>query len=97
MAGSPTKRSPRSCESLPRSSTLRMWLLDVNMPRKIAAVLGEFGIEAETAESRGWNDLTNGELVAAAAGFNCLLTATGSSVNRPLTRFAVSVSSVWSW
>ena len=40
-----------------------MWLLDVNMPMKVLAVLGAFGIEAQTAESRGWNNLTNGELV----------------------------------
>jgi len=39
-----------------------MWLLDVNVPRQIAPVLREFGIEAETAESRGWNVLTNGKL-----------------------------------
>ena len=53
-----------------------MWLLDVNMPKKIAAVLGDLGIEASTAETRGWNHLTNGELVEAAAeaGFRCVLT-----------------------
>jgi len=32
-----------------------MWLLDVNMPRKIAMVLGDFGISAQSAEMRGWN------------------------------------------
>ena len=29
----------------------RMWLLDVNMPKRIAAVLGELGVKAQTAES----------------------------------------------
>jgi predicted nuclease of predicted toxin-antitoxin system len=53
-----------------------MWLLDVNVPKKLVAILREFGIEARTAESRGWNDLTNGQLVEAAAkaGFSCVLT-----------------------
>jgi predicted nuclease of predicted toxin-antitoxin system len=53
-----------------------MWLLDVNMPKKLVAVLGEFGVEAATAESRGWRGFTNGELVeaAAGAGFTCILT-----------------------
>jgi len=50
-----------------------MWLLDVNVPRQIVPVLAEFGIEAETADSRGWNVLTNGKLLEAAsrAGFRC--------------------------
>ena len=43
-----------------------MWLLDANMPNNIIAVLGAFGIEAHTAESRGWKGLTNGDLVEAA-------------------------------
>ncbi len=43
-----------------------MWLPDVNMPRKIAMVLGEFGISAQTVELRGWNGLTNGMLVEVA-------------------------------
>lgn len=53
-----------------------MWLLDVNMPKKVVAVLAEFGIPAATAESRGWGGLTNGELVEAAAeaAFTCVLT-----------------------
>jgi len=53
-----------------------MWLLDVNMPKKAIAVLADFDTTAHTAESRGWNGLTNGELVEAAAraGFSCLLT-----------------------
>ena len=69
-----------------------MWLLDVNMPRKVAAVLGEFGIVAETAEKRGWSGLTNGMLVEAAvlAGFNCVLTRDrlfSESAARALKRF----------
>jgi len=53
-----------------------MWLLDVNMPKKAIAVLADLGITAHTAESRGWNGLTNVELVeaAAGAGFSCVLT-----------------------
>jgi hypothetical protein len=30
------------------SSTPPMWLLDVNMPKKVASLLGEFGIAADT-------------------------------------------------
>jgi predicted nuclease of predicted toxin-antitoxin system len=74
-----------------------MWLLDVNVPKKLVAILREFGIEAETAESRGWNDLTNGQLVqaAAGAGFSCVLTRDrlfGESAARTLrhhSRFCV--------
>ena len=52
-----------------------MWLLDVNVPRQIVPVHAEFGIEAETADSPGWNVLTNGKLleVASRGGFRCLL------------------------
>jgi hypothetical protein len=39
-----------------------MWLLDVNMPKKIAGVLGEFGIQAQAADALGWKGLTNGAL-----------------------------------
>jgi len=48
-----------------------MWLLDVNMPKRVAALLGEFEIESHTAGDRGWGGLTNGALVGAAveAGF----------------------------
>jgi len=31
-----------------------MWLLDVNMPKKVAPLLGEFGIKADSADERGW-------------------------------------------
>jgi len=69
-----------------------MWLLDVNVPRKLAAVLGELGIEAHTTESRGWDGLTNGALVEAAAnaGFTAVLTRDrlfGQSASRALKRF----------
>ena len=68
-----------------------MWLLDANVPKKLVAVLAEFGIEAETAESRGWKSLTNGQLVEAAAeaGFACVLTRdtlSGESAARVLRR-----------
>jgi predicted nuclease of predicted toxin-antitoxin system len=52
-----------------------MWLLDVNMPKKLAPLLGGLGIRAECADDRG-NGLPNGTLVEAAvqAGFRCILT-----------------------
>jgi hypothetical protein len=43
-----------------------MWLLDVNLPKKVGGLLGEFGIEAHCADDRGWGHLTNGALVGAA-------------------------------
>jgi predicted nuclease of predicted toxin-antitoxin system len=69
-----------------------MWLLDVNMPKKIADVLGEFGIEAQAADVRGWKGLTNGVLVEAAVrdGFSCVLTRDrlfSESAARALKRF----------
>jgi len=53
-----------------------MWLLDANIDIHLVAVLKEFGVECQTAASRGWKALSNGELVAAAAaaGFCCILT-----------------------
>jgi hypothetical protein len=53
-----------------------MWLLDVNMPRQLKALLADLGITADTANDRGWGTLVNGDLLeaAAAAGFKCLLT-----------------------
>lgn len=49
----------------------QMWLLDVNVPKKVGDLLGSFGIEAQHADHRGWGELTNGALVDAAiqAGF----------------------------
>lgn len=44
-----------------------MWLLDVNMPKRLTGLLGEFGIRAQTADAPGWGGLVNGELVEAAA------------------------------
>ena len=53
-----------------------MWLLDVNLPKKIGGLLSEFGIETHCADDRGWGGFTNGALVEAAqqAGFRCILT-----------------------
>lgn len=53
-----------------------MWLLDVNMPKKIVEILTEEGIAVDTAPRRGWRESTNGELVEAAAraGFTCIIT-----------------------
>ena len=53
-----------------------MWLLDVNVPRDIAGLLGELGINAQHSNARGWNGLTNGALVEAAwtNNFVCVLT-----------------------
>jgi len=69
-----------------------MWLLDVNMPKKVASLLGGFGLQAQCADDRGWGDLTNGALVEAAvqAGFQCLLTRDrlfSESAARALKRF----------
>ena len=53
-----------------------MWLLDANMDVHLLSLLKEFGSESEATTKRGWGNLSNGELVsaAAAAGFTCLLT-----------------------
>ncbi len=53
-----------------------MWLLDANVDVHLAPLLRGLGIPCETASSRGWKALTNGELVAAAvvAGFDCIVT-----------------------
>ncbi len=53
-----------------------MWLLDANMPVQLVALLRELGIEADSAVARGWNTLSNGRLVTAAAKekFTVLLT-----------------------
>jgi predicted nuclease of predicted toxin-antitoxin system len=50
-------------------------LFDVNMPRPLRRELG--GSEVVTAQSMGWGELENGELIDAAekAGFNVLVTA----------------------
>jgi hypothetical protein len=53
-----------------------MWLLDVNMPKQLGALLSEYGIEAKAADDGGWGGLTNGALVEAAnhAGFRVVFT-----------------------
>ena len=76
-----------------------MWLLDANMDVHLVAVLGDYGITSDTAASRGWKALSNGDLVAeaVAAWFDCLLTQDrlfGESASRALRsfpRFAVVV------
>ena len=69
-----------------------MWLLDVNMPRQLKALLTDLGVSAETANARGWGTLANGDLLetAATAGFKCLLTRDrlfGESASRHLKRY----------
>ena len=69
-----------------------MWLLDANLDIRICQLLSEFGIESQTAESRGWKHLLNGQLVsvAVAAGFTCLLTRDqlfAESASRALKHF----------
>ena len=66
-----------------------MWLLDANMDVHLAPLLATLGIDCDTAASRGWKALSNGQLVAAAqsAGFRCLLTRDrlfGQSASRAL-------------
>lgn len=53
-----------------------MWLLDNNIPLKIAPLLKSVSISCDTAKNRNWTLLKNGKLVAAAskAGFTCILT-----------------------
>ena len=53
-----------------------MWVLDMDMPKQVRALLGEFGIVEYAADNRGWGGLTNGALVEAAcrAGFRVVPT-----------------------
>jgi predicted nuclease of predicted toxin-antitoxin system len=53
-----------------------MWLLDKNVPIQLSDALNELGIQAVTAEAKGWDALKNGELIAAAVadGISCVLT-----------------------
>jgi len=53
-----------------------MWLLNHNLPRQLAPILIELGVQCEATSSRGWEQLRNGELVHAAskAGFTTILT-----------------------
>lgn len=69
-----------------------MWLLDHNLPRQLIPVFQTLGIQVETTISRGWEKLSNGELVqsAATARFDCILTrdaAFGHSAEKALKRF----------
>ena len=53
-----------------------MLLLDHNLPHQLRDLLETYGLKCETATSRGWERLRNGELVAAAhaAGFHTIFT-----------------------
>jgi predicted nuclease of predicted toxin-antitoxin system len=53
-----------------------VWLLDHNLPRQLTPIFQSLGIPTETTAQRGWQKLSNGELVktAAAAGVVCILT-----------------------
>jgi hypothetical protein len=69
-----------------------MWLLDANMDVHLVQTLNELGVSCDTASSRGWKALANGDLVsvAVAAGFTCLLTRDqlfGESAARALKTF----------
>ena len=69
-----------------------MWLLDANMDVHLVQTLNELAVSCNTAASRGWKALSNGELVseAVAAGFTCLLTRDqlfGESAARALKNF----------
>jgi hypothetical protein len=63
------------------------------MPRRLTDLLGSYGIQAQTAEERGWSGLTNGALVEAAvqAEFTCVLTRDrlfSESAAKALRRFS---------
>ena len=69
-----------------------MWLLDHNLPRQLTPILQALGVEIETSVKRGWERLSNGELVGAAAktGFICILTRDtgfGHSADKTLKKF----------
>ncbi len=76
-----------------------MWLLDVNLPTGLAALLRGYGIGCDTTANRGWRDLTNGILAETAfgAGFRVILTRdrlfgeAASSALRALPELAVVV------
>ena len=53
-----------------------MWLLDANLDIHLLDLLRGLEVECDTAQNRGWKELRNGELVAAAAqaGFTTLVT-----------------------
>jgi predicted nuclease of predicted toxin-antitoxin system len=69
-----------------------MWLLDNNVPKALAAILRQLSTQCATAGSRGWSELTNGELVEAASNtsFKCILTLDKKfqeSASRSLKKF----------
>ena len=48
----------------PKSSRAsRPWLLDHNLPAPLSEWLGARGVPCETSAARGWQELSNGELV----------------------------------
>ena len=53
-----------------------MWLLDVNVNRKIIPLLRANGVDAQSAIDLGWRLLTNGHLIEKAfvSGFKVMLT-----------------------
>jgi predicted nuclease of predicted toxin-antitoxin system len=69
-----------------------MWLLDHNLPHQLAPILQSLGVPADTTAQRGWQRLSNGELVktAAAADVTCILTKDldfGHSAEKSLKKF----------
>ena len=69
-----------------------MWLLDANVDGSLAPNIARTRESCDTAGSRGWKALSNGELVSVAvtAGFTCLLTRDqlfGESAARALKTF----------
>jgi hypothetical protein len=69
-----------------------MWLLDANMDVHLVLTLKELGVHSDSADSRGWKALSNGDLVgtAVSGGFTCLLTRDqrfGESAVRALKAF----------
>jgi hypothetical protein len=48
-----------------------MWLLDVNMPKKVGEILADRGFESHATDDKEWGALKNGMLVETAvrAGF----------------------------
>ena len=53
-----------------------MWLLDANMDVHLLALFSEWRIPCESAIHKGWQGLSNGDLILAAveAGFTCIVT-----------------------
>ena len=69
-----------------------MLLLDHNLPHQLRDLLAGFGLKSESATFRGWEELRNGDLVAAAhsGGFTTILTRDvkfAQSASRTLVSF----------